>query len=364
MNMIFTTVGLDEAATLIAAGSPIEITELAIGTANWTPDETATALQTELKRLSLTGDKTSDANVHLTAVDSTTDEYTVFELGIYLASGTLLAITGDGAAITGKATRTDAVYAIDLPLSQFSDATVVIGGTGFMLPQSTESVAGISKQATVEEAKAGTIDNKTVTPAGVKAAFDNRTATTEATGLVELATAVEAKAGTDTERAMTPAGVKAAMDNRTASETSTGLVELATTEEAEAGTDTERAMTPAGVKAAIDEHSYHADNSYNLYTGEASTVNMDSLWSVSTGPKSGFYLIRGIFANYPQYFFFIYIPEPTEVSDITIRQNAFHSSDNQDSLGVTLYYQESTSDIYIKTPQDFFVTIKSIDRIG
>lgn len=277
MNMIFTTVGLDEAATLIAAGSPIEITELAIGTANWTPDETATALQTELKRLSLTGDKTSDANVHLTAVDSTTDEYTVFELGIYLASGTLLAITGDGAAITGKATRTDAVYAIDLPLAQFSNATVVIGGTGFMLPQSTESVAGISKQATVEEAKAGTVDNKTVTPAGVKAALDNRTATTEATGLVELATAVEAKAGTDTERAMTPAGVKAAMDNRTASETSTGLVELATTEEAEAGTDTERAMTPAGVKASIEKNAFLPENQTDIWTGTSKTIPVSSL---------------------------------------------------------------------------------------
>lgn len=145
MNMIFTTVGLDEIATLIAAGEAVQITELAIGTGNWTPDETATALQTELKRLSLTGDKTSNANVHLTAVDSTTDEYTVFEAGVYLSSGTLLAIAGDGEPITGKAARTNGVFAIELTLAQFADADVVIGGTGFMLPQATESVAGILK---------------------------------------------------------------------------------------------------------------------------------------------------------------------------------------------------------------------------
>lgn len=164
MNMIFTNVGLDEVATLIAAGSSVQITELAIGTSNWTPDETATALQTELKRLSVTGDKTSDSNIHLTAVDATTEQYTVFELGIYLSSGTLLAIFADGTAITGKASRTDAVYAIDLPLAEFSNATVVIGGTGFMLPQSTESVAGLTRYSTKEEAKAGKIGNKSVTP--------------------------------------------------------------------------------------------------------------------------------------------------------------------------------------------------------
>lgn len=204
MNMIFTTVGLDEVATLIAAGSAVQITELAIGTSSWTPDENATALQTELKRLSLTGDKTSSANVHLTAVDSTTDEYTVFEAGIYLASGTLLAITGDGAAITGKASRTDAVYAIDLPLAEFADATVVIGGTGFMLPQSTESVAGLTRYATTEEVIAGTIDNKSVTPEGVKASLDNRTATKEVTGLVELATLDEALNKSEDQRVITP----------------------------------------------------------------------------------------------------------------------------------------------------------------
>lgn len=242
MNMIFTTVGLDEVATLIAGGSAVQITELAIGTSSWTPDETASALQTELKRLSLTGDKTSSANVHLTAVDSSTDEYTVFEAGIYLASGTLLAITGDGAAITGKASRTDAVYAIDLPLAEFADANVVIGGTGFMLPQSTESVAGLTRYATTEEAEDGTVDNKSVTPEGVKAAFDNRTATTE-----------EAIAGTIDNKSVTPEGVKAALDNRNATKESTGLVELATLDEALNKSEDQRVITPESLDYVLSQ---------------------------------------------------------------------------------------------------------------
>jgi hypothetical protein len=207
MELIFTTVGLDEIATLIAAGDPVQITEIALGTGVWIADENATALMTELKRLTLTGDKTADATIHITATDASTDEYTIYEAGIYLSSGTLLAIAADGDPITGKAIRTTGFISADLPLLAFADANVVIGGTGFMLPQSTESVAGISKQATVEEAQEGTIDNKTVTPAGVKAAFDNRTATTETTGLVELATPDEALDESEAQKVITPAAL-------------------------------------------------------------------------------------------------------------------------------------------------------------
>lgn len=211
MNMIFTTDGLDEIATLIAAGNPVQITELAIGTGTSPHDASSTALQTELKRLAVTGDKTADANVHLTAVDSTSEEYTVYEAGIYLASGTLLAVFGDGTAITGKAARVDAVFAIDLPLAQFSDAEVVIGGTGFMLPGATEAVAGVTKFATTTESETGTETSKAVTPAGVKAAMDNRTASTENTGLVELASKDESLNPEDDGRALTPSGLHHAL---------------------------------------------------------------------------------------------------------------------------------------------------------
>lgn len=211
MNMIFTTAGLDELAALIAAGDPIQINQLAIGTGNWTPDETATALHTELKRLDVTGDKTAEKTVHLTAVDQTTAEYTIYEVGVYLASGTLLAIAGDGEPITGKASRTTGVFAIELPLAQFADAEVVIGGTGFTLPQATESVPGVSKMATAGEAAAGEDTAKAVTPAGVKAAMDNRTASTENTGLVELASNDESLNPADDGRALTPAGLHHAL---------------------------------------------------------------------------------------------------------------------------------------------------------
>lgn len=211
MNMNFTTAGLNELATLIAAGDPVQITQLAIGTGTSPHDASATSLQTELKRLVVTGDKTADANVHLTAVDSTSEEYTVYEAGIYLASGTLLAVFGDGTAITGKAARVAAVFAIDLPLAQFADAEVVIGGTGFMLPGATEAVAGVSKFATTTEAEAGTETSKAVTPAGVKAAMDNRTASTENIGLVELATNEESLNPEDNGRALTPSGLHHAL---------------------------------------------------------------------------------------------------------------------------------------------------------
>lgn len=69
-------------------------------------------------------------------------------------------------------------------------------------------------------------------------------ATETVAGIVELATTAEAATGTDTTRAVTPAGVEAWGNGRTASETETGLIELATQTEVNTGTDATRAVTP------------------------------------------------------------------------------------------------------------------------
>ena len=129
---------------------------------------------------------------------------------------------------------------------------VAAGGsstTTFLTPKSVLAIeAGTGKKGLVElatetEAKAGTDATKAMTPATVKAAFDNAfaSATEEQRGTVRLATPDEARAGTDATTAVSPATMKAAVDDRAAS-----------AEEVSVGTSTSKFVTPATLKTVID----------------------------------------------------------------------------------------------------------------
>jgi hypothetical protein len=63
--------------------------------------------------------------------------------------------------------------------------------------------------------------------------------------------------GESTKLLMTPAGVKAAMDNRTASEDSTGLVELATPAEALDESEAQKVITPATLSHVLSQSTWN-----------------------------------------------------------------------------------------------------------
>ena len=92
-------------------------------------------------------------------------------------------------------------------------------------PDGTEAAKGFLQLATVPEHLDGVENGKATHPEGVAAMMDDLlteheqtsdhpNATTTVKGFVELATVTEAKTGTDATRAVTPAGVKAAIDDR------------------------------------------------------------------------------------------------------------------------------------------------------
>ncbi len=78
-------------------------------------------------------------------------------------------------------------------------------------------------------------------------------ATVSARGIIELANQAEARAGTDNERAMTPVRVTDVVGRATpnASQSTRGLIALATIAEAAAGTQTTKAVTPRGAKESV-----------------------------------------------------------------------------------------------------------------
>jgi hypothetical protein len=243
INFILTNAGK---AAIVAANNtgtnPVTINRVGVGSASWTPTAAATALNTEIKKISaIGGAAVANDTIHVTASDTSSDVYIVKEIGLFLTDGTLLAVYSQSAAIITKGEETVALIAADLVITGLPAGSVTVGDVTFDYPQATESVKGVAEIATTSEAQNGDDDTRIITPKKLQ----DVTATETRKGVIELATDAEVQTGTDTVRAVTPAGLAA----RTSTETRRGIIELATSSEAIAGTDTERAVTPAGLSA-------------------------------------------------------------------------------------------------------------------
>lgn len=241
LSFILTTAGKNAIINANNTGTnPVVIDRVAIGSASWTPTAAATALNTEIKKISaIGGGAVADDTIHVTATDSTTDVYTVKEIGLYTSGNVLLAIYSQTDPIITKGAGTVALIAADLVITGIPAGSVTVGDATFDYPQATETVKGVAEIATTAEAQAGADNERIITPAKLQTV----TATETRRGVIELATNTEVNTGADTERAVTPSS----LSQRTATETRTGLVELATAAETQAGVDGSRAVTPAGL---------------------------------------------------------------------------------------------------------------------
>jgi hypothetical protein len=231
-------------AAIVAANNtgtnPVTINRVGVGSASWTPTAAATALNTEIKKITaIGGAAVANDTIHVTASDTSSDVYTVREIGLFLTDGTLLAVYSQSAAIITKGAETVALIAADLVITGLPAGSVTVGDIEFDYPPATESVKGVAEIATTAEAQAGSDDTRILTPAKLQ----DVTATTTRKGVVELATNTETQDGTDTARAVTPAGLA----SLTATSARAGLVELSTDAEVQAGTDSDRAVTPSGL---------------------------------------------------------------------------------------------------------------------
>ena len=241
INFILTNAGK---AAIVAANNtgtnPVTINRVGVGSASWTPTAAATALNTEIKKITAIGGAAVAADtIHVTASDTSSDVYTVKEIGLFLTDGTLLAVYSQSTAIITKGADTVALIAADLVITGLPAGSVTVGDVTFDYPQATETVKGVAEIATTAEAQAGIDDTRMLTPEKLQAV----TATETRKGVIELATDTEVQTGTDTARAVTPAGLA----SLTATASRAGLVELSTDSETQSGADTTRAVTPASL---------------------------------------------------------------------------------------------------------------------
>ncbi len=281
MDIIVTAAGRQALVNAAQTGTaPVVINRIGVGTGKYTASDTQTTLVAETKRLPITeGGNAGDNSIHVAYQDASSDSYSIHEIGLFLADGTLFAVTSQSTAILQKTATSTALLVIDIAFTDVDITNLTFGDVTFSNPAANQSNAGVVAIATNDEVIAGTDTQKVVTPAGLA----SRTATATRIGLVELATNTEGTTGTDATRAMTPAATKATIDARAATSTDAlagtsstlfvtpaslktvtatsarvGLVELATEAEAIAGTDSSRAVTPATLKAVVDARTVSA----------------------------------------------------------------------------------------------------------
>lgn len=244
MNIVLTNAGLQAIVNAEQTGTaPVVISQIAFGSGQYSANASQIALQNEIKRLPvISGGTDNDHSIHVAAQDTSSDSYSVYEFGLFLSDGTLLAVYSQtGTPILQKTISSVAQFECGIALQGVNVESISFGDVSFSYPYATETNPGIAEIATEAEAQAGTDNTRIITPAGLQQV----TATTERKGVIEIATNAEAQGGTESSHVLTPA----ALQTVTATQTRRGIVELATNAEAQTGTDAERVLTPASLQA-------------------------------------------------------------------------------------------------------------------
>jgi len=133
------------------------------------------ALPGEHTRLTaIKGGATSADTIHVTARDATDAGYTVRGIGLYLASGTLLAVYGQQSVLAEKSTQAALVLASDLQFADIGAVNIAFGDANFDLNVGTEEKAGVLELATPAETAEGVDTSRAVHSKGLRALLDGR----------------------------------------------------------------------------------------------------------------------------------------------------------------------------------------------
>lgn len=225
LTLTVTNAGRAEIVNATNTGTlPVEITEIALGTGKWLPDATATALNTEFKRINTIGGvAVADDTISITIADFSTDAYTLGEFGLYTNTGVLFAIHSTDAAlgITDKAAGARLLITADAVFSSIAPGSITVSGTVVVNPPASETVAGVLKLATQAMADAGLDDGTAITPlklaaiitaANIKARYESNANTNALTdALLAKLNAIESGATAD----QTAGEIKTAYESNT-----------------------------------------------------------------------------------------------------------------------------------------------------
>lgn len=176
-NVVVTDAGIQEVINAEQSGTaPVLLTQVGLGTGQYTPSASQTELVGEFKRIdanALAGGHVGDNVIYINARDDSTDAYTLHEFGVYTQSGTLFAVCSQSVPILQKAVGSQAYLDIEFLLTGVNPDSVAFGDTNFFNPPATTSQQGVVELATNEEVAAMLDGSKAVTPSAIPAAFPN-----------------------------------------------------------------------------------------------------------------------------------------------------------------------------------------------
>lgn len=136
--------------------APVLLSEIALGSGQYAPDPTQTALTNEFKRIdSISGEVVSDDTINVVLKDESTDDYQVGEFGLYTDGGVLFAVYSQPAAdgwVAEKFAGSSFLLVVDVVLETLDANNLTFGDLTFTNPPATETVMGVVELADSSEA--------------------------------------------------------------------------------------------------------------------------------------------------------------------------------------------------------------------
>jgi len=171
MSLTITITDAGRAALVNAENSgtaPVTISEIALGSGQYTPTESQTALTNEFKRIdTISGEVVSDDTINVVLKDESSDDYQVGEFGLYTNGGVLFAVYSQPSAdgwVAEKFAGSSFLLAVDVVLETLDATSLTFGDITFTNPPASETVKGVIEIADDSEAWAGEDDVKVMTP--------------------------------------------------------------------------------------------------------------------------------------------------------------------------------------------------------
>ncbi|MGJ8526855.1 hypothetical protein LMG33818_002618 [Halomonadaceae bacterium LMG 33818] len=171
ITFIITDKGKEAVKDGLSAGNTPQISAVGFGSSGYTASASQTSLQQEIKRLTTVSGQAASSNMlHVTVQDESTDTYTVKEIGVYLADGTLFAVYSQTDEIIEKAAAALVMLAIDIAVDDIDATKLSFGDAAFVDPPATTSTRGI---VMLNDSVASTATDQAATANAVKQANDN-----------------------------------------------------------------------------------------------------------------------------------------------------------------------------------------------
>ncbi|MBO4725233.1 MAG: tail fiber domain-containing protein [Firmicutes bacterium] len=175
MILVITDAGKQALVNATQTGTAqLQLSEIAVGSGQYTPSAEQTALQNQIKRLPIIQASAVDDHViHVAYQDDSSDSYNVYEVGVFTSDGVLFAVYSSSELIIAKAANSTCLLTVDMAIDDLDVEDITFGDIEYATGAATTESAGIVELATQAETDTGTDAYKVITPLTLATYFSN-----------------------------------------------------------------------------------------------------------------------------------------------------------------------------------------------